>query len=264
MQPFVLPNGISVQSSNARETNHLYQDIFERQVYFKHGIALREHSVVIDAGANIGLFTLFVLAQCPTATVHAFEPAPKTFEVLKANTNAHKNVKANNCGLGAQMKQEQFLYLPTASTGSGYYGQDSIPKIKQRICSAIMADREKSIPFKGPNGPELLRAQLDNVFDRGHIFPMLIRPLGDYIDEKKLDRIDLLKIDVEGMERAVMAGIREDQWSLINQVVIEVHALHSETHPVPGIVAALQAYGFMVSSSPEEGTLTSIVYAKRA
>jgi len=264
MQPFVLPNRMCVKSFNARETRHLYRDIFERNVYFKHGLFLADHSVVIDAGANIGLFTLFVLSQCPTASIHAFEPAPKTFEVLKANTIAHKNVEINNCGLGSHDKQELFMYLPKATTGSGYYGKGSIPKMKERICSAIMANPDKSIPYKGLHGSKLLRSQLDEVFDGGDVFPMLIRPLSSYIHEKKICNIDLLMIDVVGIERAFLAGIGGDQWKFINQVAIEVHPLHTDTHPLPEIVAALQTHGFTVNTAVEEGWMTSMVYAKRS
>src|SRR5262245_34479683 len=88
MKSHVLPNGLAVKHTSMLETLHLYQDIFVLKVYLQHGITLSEHSVVIDGGANIGMFSLFVLENCPTASIHAFEPAPKTFEILKANLSS--------------------------------------------------------------------------------------------------------------------------------------------------------------------------------
>src|SRR6478736_789618 len=111
MKSHVLPNGLTIKHANLLETIHLYQDIFVLNVYLQHGITLPEHSVVIDGGANIGLFSLFVLEKCPTATIHAFEPAPKTFALLKANLGPYRNMVLNNCGLGSATTQERFTFM---------------------------------------------------------------------------------------------------------------------------------------------------------
>lgn len=42
--------------------------------------------------------------------------------------------------------------------------------------------------------------------------------LSDIIYEQQLSRIDLLKIDCEGDELAVLLGVREEHWALIAQV----------------------------------------------
>ena len=43
------------------------------------------------------------------------------------------------------------------------------------------------------------------------------------IKENGIDKIDLLKIDVEGDELEVLKGIHKHDWELIRQFVIEVH-----------------------------------------
>jgi hypothetical protein len=39
-------------------------------------------ALVIDCGANVGLFALWVAQRCPHAQVLAFEPSPSTYELL--------------------------------------------------------------------------------------------------------------------------------------------------------------------------------------
>ena len=57
-------------------------------------------SVVVDAGANVGVFSIFVAHFRPKAKIYAFEPTPKTFEKLKRNTRHYPNIKVFDYGLG--------------------------------------------------------------------------------------------------------------------------------------------------------------------
>jgi FkbM family methyltransferase len=262
MNIHTLPNGLQVKHRNIREIQHLYQDIFEKRVYFQHGIKLREHSMVIDAGANVGLFSLFVLANCPTATIHAFEPAPKTFEILRANTSSHPAVQVNNCGLGSRIAEEFFVYLPTATAGSGYYDYRAIPKMKERLRSAILNDPERAKPYQGPVGEEFLDYVLDERF-KAEVVTTKVCTLSSYIDEKKIQHIDLLKIDVEGKECDVLAGIRNDQWAFIDQLVVEAHEIHAGVSSAPQVLNMLTERGYSVQIMPENGMLTTMVYARR-
>jgi len=49
-----------------------------------------------------------------------------------------------------------------------------------------------------------------------------VRPLSPVLDEEGIDRIDLLKVDVEGAELDVLRGIEERHWPLVRQAVVEV------------------------------------------
>ncbi|HEU5130884.1 MAG TPA: amino acid adenylation domain-containing protein, partial [Pyrinomonadaceae bacterium] len=71
---YQLPNGLAVVHQNKNETDYLFQEIFENRTYIRHGIELPEGACVVDVGANIGLFTLFVLEHSRNARVYAFEP----------------------------------------------------------------------------------------------------------------------------------------------------------------------------------------------
>jgi hypothetical protein len=61
--------------------------------YLKHGIRVREGDVVVDVGANIGLFALYldqvVMEEPEQLTIVAVEPAPRTFACLEYNLRRH-------------------------------------------------------------------------------------------------------------------------------------------------------------------------------
>jgi FkbM family methyltransferase len=260
VEQFTLPNGLEIKHVNLHETLHLYRDIFERRVYLDNEISLAPSAIVLDTGANIGLFSLFVLQECPSAIVHAFEPAPKTFTALAENLAPYRRAIANNFGAGEVEVQELLTYLPNSTCGSGYYEPSSILIMKKRLKAAILADPERSRKYRNELGEELLDLRLDDAFKSEKILTR-VAPLGDYIDRMQIPEIDLLKIDVEGRECSVLAGIKEPQWLRIKQVVIEVHARVG--NPLQQIQTFLEEHEYKITSIPEEGWLTTMVYARR-
>jgi FkbM family methyltransferase len=58
-------------------------EIFHHQVYDIKG--LNENSLIMDIGAHIGLFTLYVRAHYPFARIISVEPSPANLSILKKN-----------------------------------------------------------------------------------------------------------------------------------------------------------------------------------
>lgn len=54
---------------------------------------------IIDGGANVGLFTIWVKNKFPDAQVIAIEPDPENYAVMQKNVSMYKNVHCENCGL---------------------------------------------------------------------------------------------------------------------------------------------------------------------
>ena len=77
-----LPNGVEVAHLNGYETDYLYEEIFADRAYLKHGVRLDDGACVVDVGANIGLFTLFVQANCKDPIIYSFEPSPADVQML--------------------------------------------------------------------------------------------------------------------------------------------------------------------------------------
>lgn len=66
-------------------------EIWVKQAYFKPGwyTPAPDH-LIIDAGANVGLFSLWVLESQPRALAVAIEPGPDNLQHLRANLSIHK------------------------------------------------------------------------------------------------------------------------------------------------------------------------------
>jgi FkbM family methyltransferase len=54
---------------------------------------------IIDGGANIGLFAIYIKNKYPEATIICIEPDPENFELLLKNVSPYKNIYCENCGL---------------------------------------------------------------------------------------------------------------------------------------------------------------------
>ena len=96
----VLPNGLEIVELKPYETDYLYQEIFRDECYLRHGIRLNDGDTVVDIGANIGLFSLFVMSRCRNPAIYAFEPSPVVGELLKANCGAYGENRPGAAGCG--------------------------------------------------------------------------------------------------------------------------------------------------------------------
>ena len=85
-----------------------YDDRAERRLLAR---LLQPGSVVVDAGANIGIYSRFV-SKCvgPRGLVHSFEPSPDNFVRLQAALSESPNVRLNQLALGAK-SEASVLYL---------------------------------------------------------------------------------------------------------------------------------------------------------
>jgi FkbM family methyltransferase len=80
-------------------------------------LAKRGPLTFLDIGANVGWYSLNVARRIPEAHIHAFEPVPRVFEILKGNLelNACAHATAHNIGLLESSGEHNFYYEPDIS-----------------------------------------------------------------------------------------------------------------------------------------------------
>lgn len=135
---------------------------------------IRNDDVVVDVGAHIGRYTL--IAARKGAKVIAIEPDPSNFALLRTNVIANRlsNVVLVPQAMTSRPKTLWLSLADSTNTGTSSVGPDGITDP-----SHVRGRREVQV--------------------RGETLDRLVESL-------KLDRIDWLKIDVEGHEVAVLEG----------------------------------------------------------
>jgi FkbM family methyltransferase len=220
---FKLPNGMSVAHLSGFRTNIVYREIFEDEVYLKHGITLEDGACVFDVGANIGLFTLFAQQRARNVQGYAFEPIPPTFDVLNTNVALHNlNVKLFNCGVSdTNQDAATFTFYPQMPGLSGRYADREEDK---RITRSIITDWLETGAQAGER-TAVSDQDLDQLMEeqfKSETYACRLITLSQVIQEHQVERIDLLKVDVEKSEFDVLSGIAPEDWPKIRQIVMEV------------------------------------------
>src|SRR5262245_17182251 len=216
-----LPNGLEIAHLYQYETDYLYQEITTEHTYLSHGVTLADGDCIVDIGANIGLFTLDVLTHCKDARIYAFEPARRLFDILNVNMSLYgEGVKTFDCALSNREGESLFRFYKNSSVFSGLYADD---KRDGAIITALIRNilREQSPRDTGAWDEftdELAEGRLEH-----ECYTVRLRRLSDVIREEHIGRIDLLKIDAERSESDILAGIDEEHWSKIRQIVVEGH-----------------------------------------
>jgi FkbM family methyltransferase len=230
-QLYRLPNGLEIAHNNKNETDLLYRELFAEGTYLRHGISLMDGDCVFDVGANVGLFTLFVHEFCHNAQTFSFEPIPQTFAALRTNVNLYGlNAQVYECGLSNQSGEATFTFYPHVSASSGMYAD---VHEDEQVTRAFMTNQDERL---AAYADELLEGRFES-----QTFSCRLKTLSEIIRENNVERIDLLKLDVEKSELDVLLGIEEDDWARIGQMVMEVHDIEGRLATITGL---LQKHGF--------------------
>ncbi|MGV8003061.1 amino acid adenylation domain-containing protein [Photorhabdus temperata subsp. temperata] len=257
---YALPNNLFVLHHSRAETDYLWMEIFGSRDYARHGITVAPGGVVMDIGANIGLFTLFAHYEFG-ARVYAVEPAPENVALLQQNYMLHGcEGRVFAAGCGAKHEKRRFTWYEGSSLTSGFFADtDSDRKI-------VKAAAAKSLAEAGGEQAVLVEEIGDLVADRmvaRHI-ELEVRPLSALLAEINEPVIHLLKIDVERAELEVLAGIDTQDWPRIEQIILEVEDIDGQLRQVSELLGA-KGYRLAVEKSEHFPDVDMyMVYATRA
>jgi FkbM family methyltransferase len=140
---------------------------------------LREYPLgdgpIIDVGANLGLFSLFLAERYPERTIHAFEPNPTTYTALQGNFARNHCRQAHAHAQAVAARQGEILFQADRTN---------------RATTHLISDEA---------------AELANE-EKTPVVQVPCTTLDDFAVRHQLGEIALLKVDVEGYETLVFQG----------------------------------------------------------
>lgn len=157
-----------------------------------------ESPVFLDVGANQGNYTATLHQAFPTARIHAFEPAASTFAALQARFEQYPGIHCSNLALGENigtLALSDYAARPGSSHASVY--------------------RDVLTTFH--RAADVITRKVD------------VSTVDAILSSRGLQDIDLLKIDTEGYESAVLAGAKQ---SLAENRILCIHFEFNEMNVI--------------------------------
>jgi FkbM family methyltransferase len=184
--------------------------------------------VVVDAGANVGIFSVWAARRLPEARILALEPYPETFARLEHNLRVNQfgsRVEAVQLALAGECRERA---MPTAAE----------------------SQRRKLLPADDGRDEKVVSV------------PAIT--LADLIDRYHLDQIDLLKMDIEGSEWEVLLGASASVLRSIRRIEFEFHEVHARFgYTKEKLFAHLGSAGYHLTHCHEDEHGTGIAIVQR-
>jgi len=161
------------------ERNDEYLQEFSPEKYYK-SLVKNSRPVILDIGAHHGESVRFFKGLFPNSNIISFEPDPDNYRILKSVCQEY-SVKGGCAAINKGMGDKEGV-LPFYKQTISHLGS-LLPVNTSSVDSIGYAANAKNKPI-----------QVD------------ITTLDRFCSEEKIDRIDILKIDVQGYEVGVLRG----------------------------------------------------------
>jgi phthiocerol/phenolphthiocerol synthesis type-I polyketide synthase E len=212
---------LSVIDPHVRDTQYIYDEIFGAEIYRHTKMKMRDKSVMMDVGANIGLFAIWAHQQFKPRDIYSFEASPQTYAYLADNvarlidakvTKVHTVNKAVASAAGRTLTLHQ---SPLVSGISTLLDKAKVPWVRQ------LSDSKELVEHK-----------------------VTTTTVSAEIAANKIERIDLLKIDVEGFFMEVLNGISDADLAKVQNLVIEIDYAKEAGSSPDAVADMLTAKGY--------------------
>jgi FkbM family methyltransferase len=209
LRPLVYPYTIGLRTGE-KVTLHEHTDTIVFWLVFaqRHYAVSAFHRVILDIGANIGMFTLYAAREAPEARIVAVEPFPDTFRQLEELVDLNhlrSRVTTMNCAVTAAASDK----MMDSARG--------IPSQYRRIHSSETATLNAE--HRGYTG----------ALPDEHGVPIQAETLGDVLDHSSVAQADLVKMNIHGSEYEVLLGTDENVLKRCRQIVVQYHDMPPET-----------------------------------
>jgi len=187
---------------------------------------LKEGMVCLDIGSNIGYYALLESkAVGNSGKVISVEPSPRNFSYLKNNLESEKvtNVEVYNLAIGDKDGEVDFAVSDRSNLG--YVITDD-------------QNSQNSSTDQVPNKPNTIKTM--------NVIKVPMKRIDSFLEEKKLDRLDFVRMDIEGFEIKLFEGF----WDSIRKykpiIQMEFHNYLFDKETKTKFFQKLKEYGYEI------------------
>jgi len=173
----------------------------EQNIYGQSGCGVRRGDVVLDCGANVGVYTRVALAAGARLVV-AIEIAPENLECLRRN-------------MADDIRTGRVIVYP-----KGVWDKDDVLTLNVGAANSA-ADSVVMHPEQERAGPRVPLTTIDKI-----------------AAELQLDRVDFIKMDIEGAERNALVGARATLAKFHPRMALSAYHLPDDPRKLPELALA--------------------------
>ncbi len=198
---------------------YVFKEIFMEDFYsidtlLKH---IPGKSNIVDVGGNAGYFSFLMASKRQMAQIFAYEPIAENISVFKSNIERNK-------GLDQRLRVEQLAVTGEEQSFIALFFDDVHHNtVIASVYREFSHENKKEVRIKAIS-------------------------LARIIEENKLDRIDLLKLDCEGSEYPILYDSPSELWPFIQCLAIEVHELDDDKRNFRHLSSFIKNKGFKIQS----------------
>ena len=175
-----------------------------RDIYQPSGHEIRKGDIVLDVGANIGMFTRTALARGATLVV-AIEPAPQTLDALRRN-------------LANEIREGRVVVYPKGAWDHDGEMGLSVNEANQANNTLVLA-RESAM----------------------HTIRVPLTTIDKIVAELKLPRVDFIKMDIEGAEKPAIKGAENTIRTFKPRMSLSIEHLPNDFSAIPALVHSIES-----------------------
>ncbi len=210
--------------------------------YLQHGIGIKDGDIVLDIGANVGVFSLRSAQKGQNVSVYSFEPIPDIHEVLDRNAKEFGNGQITALAIGVSDKNASatFTYFPNTPALSTLHPEqwDNNPGAFKQAVRGTMTNPPEGMKWMKLIPPMFSGFIASYLVKGKKTVNCQLKTLSTVIREQQIPKIDLLKVDCEGAEWSVLQGIEDEHWPMIRSCVIEVHDIDGRFEKVKQLLVS--------------------------
>jgi len=190
----------------------IINEIYVVREYHKLIKYIKDNSVVIDIGSQIGVFSVFAAKLGKNVRVYSYEPFKENYEMFQKNitiNNLQDNIKSFQLGIAGKKGGRELLIAEDNTGGHSFYGEG-----------------KRKIFFKKNNK----KIKINTI------------TLKDIFIENKIEECDFLKMDCEGAEYEIIYNTPLKYLKKIKTISMEFH----ENQDILKLKIFLEKKGFNV------------------